>query len=541
MIRYNMYILQIISYYQCFMGVVVMNKNILLGSIFILFLSYVPAADAMLSKFQRQSDEETLEQKRMNDYFLESCKNGKLSLVEHFIEKGADKNTTCERLGLSGRHYAASYGHLDVLKYLLKNDDYKEDYNDDITPIDCAVKHDRSGVVQWYIEEKQVDIHIKNDKGMMLHHWAGYSGAQKVLQVLIKKGADLSLRTDEGKDAFAFAYERGHIDCAKILLPYTDINRIINSEDKTTALFHAVQKGNLELVKFLMHNGADPEARTSTGFRPIELAEYAKDTPIIDYLKKWDLSKQSARELIVAEDEERAKRNAAKCSVPLKPLNGSKEFTLLTGNSVSRDKEHKSHEPLIKAPIKRISLNDFVCVREDNLGFKKSSIFLFPYDKTNYLQSGTYYFNPNQPKELVEVPQELDTIGSQLTSNHLANADYSEHVKIKMGLATDLFHNFSSSIEKKYGDSACTKVIDFKLYPEKKQYWEQQLGTATPINNRWFELHCQIPAQIRPVGYSLEKAKKNGPTGNIKYIVLAEGLSDHHEKTIVHRCFELDK
>jgi hypothetical protein len=230
--------------------------------------------------------------------------------------------------------------------------------------------------------------------------------------------------------------------------------------------------------------------------------------------------------------------------VPLKPLNGSKEFTLLTGNSVSRDKENKNLEPLIKAPIqptKRISLNNVVCIREDKPGFKKSSIFLFPYDKTNCLQSGTYYFNPNKPEALVEVPQELDTIGSQLASNHLAHADYSGHVKIKMALATDLFHNFDSSVEKKYGDSACTKVIDFKLYPEKKQYWEKQLGTATPINNRWFELHCQIPAQVRPAGYSLDKAKTNGPTGNIKYIVLAEGLSDNHEKTIVHRCFELDK
>ena len=535
-----------------------MNKrNILLGATLLLANGYIPFVNAMLSKFERSWDGNTSEQKRMNDFFLESCKTNKLHIVEHYVSTGANKNARCENLGFTGRHYAAGQGYLALLQYLMKNENYPEDYLiNDLTPVYLATKRDRFEVMKWYIEQKNIDINVKDEDGITLAIIASEYGASSVLQLLVDKGANISPANKTGKDAFAVACAVGSVACAKILLPYVNVNRYLDNETKVTSLYIAAGFGYLPTVKFLMEHGADPEICTRDGNRAIDIAKNFDYAEIVTYLEKWNLSKKSAEELLVSESKAEAKKAAKKTTHFLKQLNGDiqsqKKYVVQNGKlevatKEIKGKENKNFPVLVDLPhhgikvskksVKVLPGSDFVSISDDRAGYGNSSIFLFP----DNAQGETYYYDVNDSQELIEVPQKIDNVGAQLSSNHLSQAGYSVHVKTKMQLANDIFHSFSESIEKEHGHLARTKIVDFKNNPQKKQYWEKQLGDTHSIDNRWFELHSEIPAQIRYKGYLASKAKEEGPTGVIKYIVLAEGLADQHEKTIVHRCFELYK
>lgn len=56
--------------------------------------------------------------------------------------------------------------------------------------------------------------------------------------------------------------------------------------DPGTPLFAAVQKGKMEIVKFLLSRGADPTRASNKGSTPLELADRKGYTSIVDLLEQ---------------------------------------------------------------------------------------------------------------------------------------------------------------------------------------------------------------------------------------------------------------
>jgi ankyrin repeat protein len=183
------------------------------------------------------------------------------------------------------------------------------------------------------------------------------------------------------------------------------------------------------------------------------------------------------------------------------------------------------------------SSKNFVRIHDMDPAYDKTSLFLYK------VQPGTF-FSDEKGTSLVPVPKCLDNVGSQLADNHLLNADYSAHVKSKMeyvpGRKLDAFHNITPLV-KQYGDWAHVTVNDFRLHPDKKSYWEKQLGGTSLVKDRWFELEIKMPAQVRKPSYLEDNARQEGPMGEIEFVVLAEGLTSSSKKTIVHQFYRAKK
>ncbi len=57
-----------------------------------------------------------------------------------------------------------------------------------------------------------------------------------------------------------------------------------------TPLMHAAYAGNVELVSFLLENGADPTARNSEGKTPLTFAQEKNNRQIVELLMKHTAS-----------------------------------------------------------------------------------------------------------------------------------------------------------------------------------------------------------------------------------------------------------
>lgn len=73
--------------------------------------------------------------------------------------------------------------------------------------------------------------------------------------------------------AAAYAIENGDLDLLKRLLSEgLNLNEYLEFEDKTTALYLALWERELDIAKFLLKEGADPNMRSRWGERPVDLA-----------------------------------------------------------------------------------------------------------------------------------------------------------------------------------------------------------------------------------------------------------------------------
>jgi ankyrin repeat protein len=133
----------------------------------------------------------------------------------------------------------------------------------------------------------EFDINIRDEEGMTLLHYAITENTVEMVRYLLKKGADPTIRNNEGNNSFHLAV---------LFLTDTDVlDLMLGNENKIeidernkkgkTALHMAVMDSNTAAAKFLLSNGANPNVADEHGVTPLHVAaKYAKGMDIVELL-----------------------------------------------------------------------------------------------------------------------------------------------------------------------------------------------------------------------------------------------------------------
>ncbi|XP_048126073.1 ankyrin repeat domain-containing protein 2 isoform X1 [Alosa alosa] len=176
--------------------------------------------------------------------FLKAAANGKVKMVEKFLQDGGDPNTSNE-FRKSALHHAAQEGHTAVIQKLL---------------------------------EHGVDIHLKDRLHSTAVHWACRGGSLAALKLLHFHGANLNARDKLFSAPLHVATRTGHYHVVEYLLN----NKVkINSRDREgdTALHDAVRLNRYKISKLLILSGADTRIANIKGLRAMDqLNSWQSDT-----------------------------------------------------------------------------------------------------------------------------------------------------------------------------------------------------------------------------------------------------------------------
>ena len=136
---------------------------------------------------------------------------------------------------------------------------------------------------------------LQNLDGLTALITASDQGYRDIIQLLLKGGANLNLQNGKGETALMMASMRGYpITSIQLLEGGADPN--IRDFDGKTALIWASEKGHTCIVRELLKGGADPNIRNEIGRTALEmmelrnhsqLAKRRKFTEIVDILKCW--------------------------------------------------------------------------------------------------------------------------------------------------------------------------------------------------------------------------------------------------------------
>ena len=102
-------------------------------------------------------------------------------------------------------------------------------------------------------------------------HLAAKSGRAKMVEWLIKSGADVNLKDTFGLAPLAVAARSGHVSCVEVLL---SIHATVDTKDLSgkTPMFLACEAGHCDIVRLLLDNGANCRVVVNNNLRMIDAA-----------------------------------------------------------------------------------------------------------------------------------------------------------------------------------------------------------------------------------------------------------------------------
>jgi ankyrin repeat protein len=161
-------------------------------------------------------------------------------LFELLLEKGASEVTIQTELLYYDMlalpvHYAASVGNVHVLRRLLEAG-FEADNTliaDGWTALFHAAKAGHEKVLRILIDEYQVDVNQRANKGTVAIHTAAYHNHDKCVGLFLDAGVDVDVRGRAGRTALYWAAQQGSIDAVRCLL---ERGADVSIEDEDTGM-----------------------------------------------------------------------------------------------------------------------------------------------------------------------------------------------------------------------------------------------------------------------------------------------------------------
>ncbi|XP_048391672.1 ankyrin repeat and SOCS box protein 3 isoform X3 [Stegostoma tigrinum] len=184
-------------------------------------------------------------------------------------------SNTCSAAG-----YAVKNGNVELLKTLIQKG-YSLDIADNRgwCPIHEAATHKSLRCLKLLIHAASSAqcIDLKTFEGETALHLAAKCGHLKIVQILLKAGANLNAITNENVTPLFLATEKGDIAVIKTLLKHGARINGPHSACLWSVLHQAAYQEHLEILKLLLEKGADKQARDDYGITPLFLAaQYGK-------------------------------------------------------------------------------------------------------------------------------------------------------------------------------------------------------------------------------------------------------------------------
>jgi ankyrin repeat protein len=147
---------------------------------------------------------------------FEAAALGRVDRIKELLRADPASASSYSPDGFPAVGLAAFFGHLDAVSTLIAAgaDIHAAATNAlKVQTIHAAVASKNLAIVRAVLEAG-ADPNAAQQQGFRPMHEAGSSGSRELAELLMKYGADPSLKNDAGKDAIAFAREKGHADFA---------------------------------------------------------------------------------------------------------------------------------------------------------------------------------------------------------------------------------------------------------------------------------------------------------------------------------------
>ena len=119
--------------------------------------------------------------------------------------------------------------------------------------------------------------------------FAAQTGHANIVQYLIEEcEMDINESDEEGLKALHLAADGGYTDVINVLFEHDELIKNCKDKEGRLPIHYAVQNGHFKAIELLVINGQDYKAGDNNGTTPLHLAAYFGHLSILDYLMKQE-------------------------------------------------------------------------------------------------------------------------------------------------------------------------------------------------------------------------------------------------------------
>ncbi|XP_071104773.1 putative ankyrin repeat protein RF_0381 [Haliotis cracherodii] len=140
--------------------------------------------------------------------------------------------------------------------------------------------------VKYILSQDTANINTRGENGVTPAMIAAEKGLRDILELLVKKGSDLSLLDENDNNILHLACKEGNVDIVKYIHSRNIIDIDRRGENAKTPLMFAVQFGNMEVFSFLIRKGADTSTLEADDENILHLSCRGGNVEIVNYILK---------------------------------------------------------------------------------------------------------------------------------------------------------------------------------------------------------------------------------------------------------------
>ncbi|XP_067656244.1 serine/threonine-protein phosphatase 6 regulatory ankyrin repeat subunit B-like [Haliotis asinina] len=202
-----------------------------------------------------------------------ACWGGHVHVVKYILSQNIVDINSRDNEGRTSLMVSAYWGHKEVFDLLVGEGANVSLVADDGRHIlHSAAAGGHVDMVEYILSQSIVDINIRNKEGVTPVMTAAGRGRREVYDLLVAKGADVSLVAHGGFNILHSAVKGGHVEIVKRVLSQGIVD--INSRDKegVTPVMWAAGRGRREVYDLLVAKGADVSLVAHGGFNILHAA-----------------------------------------------------------------------------------------------------------------------------------------------------------------------------------------------------------------------------------------------------------------------------
>ncbi|XP_046582590.1 putative ankyrin repeat protein RF_0381 [Haliotis rubra] len=220
-----------------------------------------------------------------------TCQGGNVKILNFILTRNIVDINSRNRDKMTPLLLAAYYKKRDVIDLLIERGAHTlavDHKSRNILYLSCSSVDLET--VNYILKQNIVDINTKGEDGKTQVLVAAYLGNGEVFDILVKKGANLSVVTNNRDNILHLAIRGGNIKIVKYILTQDVV--VIDSkgfEDMTPVLL-AADVGNIEVFDILVNKGADLSVVDKDGESILHLAIRERNVKMVNYILTQDMA-----------------------------------------------------------------------------------------------------------------------------------------------------------------------------------------------------------------------------------------------------------
>ena len=221
--------------------------------------------------------------RRLPSHF--AAAGGNLNIFRSLIEMDEDLDQP-DSDGNFAVHYAAKMGRTDILKYIWSRSQDKSAItlrgHHQKQPIHYACENGHNDVINFLFELDANCISAGDINNFTPLMYASLGGHLDTVKLILSKNADPDIIASNGSTAITIAAQNGNLSIVKELVKIS--TQYKKSKRKFNPLVEASAGGHVDIVKFLIENGMNPNIKTSDNMTPFWAALHKNRLLVLKYL-----------------------------------------------------------------------------------------------------------------------------------------------------------------------------------------------------------------------------------------------------------------